>query len=340
MRHLLAFVLIIALVGSAAAADLGSVQTTVKGNSHVGMNPGTPDDSRVGGNDIEDAVVIAGLPYTDTGNTVGMSDYYDVACPYTGSTSPDAWYAFTPASSMGISVDLFGSTYDTKVYVVDENGATVACNDDFYSDYVSKIEFAALNGGQLYYIVVDGYGGDAGDYAIEVLGADICLEACMGVPEGEGTLRPGYIDDFNGGCNTEGSTPFQALEGDEMGNLVFCGVSGWYDSSRDTDWFTIVIGDAGVVEWTLQATFATTGYLLAPQDCELVDAPQDMEATNCADGAMTLTGNPGDILWIWVGPSGFDGSGEYNYTCTFSGLAGGVVDTESMSFDSVKSLYR
>ncbi len=338
MRHLLAFVLIIALVGSAAAADLGNVQKIQKNNSQITY--GTPDGRQ--GGDIGNPTLISALPYSDTGNTANNVDDFDVACNFTGSTSPDAWYSFTPAADVAVDIDLLGSAYDTKVYVLDSTGGVVACNDDFYPDYVSFLGAVALTGGEAYAIAVDGYGGASGDYVLNITEFVPCLPPCTGFVEGEPTLVPGYVDNFNGGCNTEGTTPFQALEADEFGNLVFCGVSGWYDTSRDTDWLTIVIGDSGTVEWTLASSAATTGYQLGPLDCATVAVidGQVMEATNCNDALMTITGNPGDIAWIWIGPSSFDGTGDFNYTASFTGLAGGVVATESMSFDGVKSLYR
>jgi hypothetical protein len=67
---------------------------------------------------------------------------------------------------MGVTVDLFGSAYDTKVYIYDEDTALVACNDDFYSDWTSKLENVAVESGVQYFVIVDGYGGDAGEYQI------------------------------------------------------------------------------------------------------------------------------------------------------------------------------
>lgn len=360
MRHLLAFVLMIALVGSAAAADLGNVQKDLKNNSHVGMNPGTPD-GREGGEDMASAVVVAALPYTDSGNTLDNLDDYDAACPYTGSTSADVLYSFTPAMDMYISVDLCGSSYDTKTYVFDAAFNLIACNDDAYFDeicgsYVSAIDEAALIGGTEYFITVDGYGGDAGDYMIaldEITPAEPCVIVCDGLAEGEPHLGDDYADAYNGGCNSpEFDNPFQDLTaaGDANGELTFCGTSGWYLNagveSRDTDWSYFVIGESGSIEWTLDAEQLTTGYLLAGNCVDGPTAPQDMLAGPCAPATMIITGTPGDVVMLWVGPSeftapaGFDGP-EYSYVSTFTGLdATGVTATEGISFDGIKSLYR
>ncbi|MCP4291639.1 MAG: hypothetical protein GY780_07365 [bacterium] len=340
MRNLLAFVLMIALVSSAAAADLGNVSRDIKTNDHVGMNPGTPD-GRDGGEAMGDAVGIASLPFSDTGNTSGNMDDYDAVCPYSGSTSPDQVYSFTPASDMVVSVDLLGSTYDTKVYVMLADQTVIACNDDFHPGYVSMIQEAYLLGGTEYFVIVDGYGGDMGDFVINILEFEACIIDC-GDDEGEPALDPGYMDAWNGGCNSpEYGSPFQSLEGDGNGDLTFCGQSGWYDSSRDTDWFIITVGEYGMVEWTVEAEQGTNIYLLGPNDCDAVGVIESATLTPCVATTLSLQGTPGDLLWLWVGPSEFSGPvNEYNYLCTFTGLFPGTTATEEVSFDGIKSLYR
>ena len=62
----------------------------------------------------------------------------------------------------------------------------IACNDDFYFDdvcgiYVSKLEGVALMGGGTYYIVIDGYGDDFGDYELSIIEYFPCILEC---PEG------------------------------------------------------------------------------------------------------------------------------------------------------------
>jgi hypothetical protein len=77
---------------------------------------------------------------SESGTTVGYTDDYDEVCPFHNSTSPDVVYLLEPEQDMVIDIDMFGSTYDTKIYVYDDAMNLVACNDDFYPDYVSKIE--------------------------------------------------------------------------------------------------------------------------------------------------------------------------------------------------------
>jgi len=134
-----------------------------------------------GGEDISSAFVISSLPFSATGTTSGYTDDYDEVCPYSGSTSPDVVYAYTPAADGEIDITLCSdlTAYDTKLYVYDISnpvtGDAIACNDDFcttaLSSYVSEILGVPVLGGTTYYIVVDGYGGASGDYEISVTDA-------------------------------------------------------------------------------------------------------------------------------------------------------------------------
>ncbi len=349
-------VLIVSAFGNAVAFELNTQQQIEKGNSHVGLSPGV-GDGRQGGEDMESAVVIVELPFSDTGNTSDNLDDYDAVCPYNTPTSPDVVYRYQPLEDAAIFVDLCGSGYDTKTYIFDESGNVVACNDDFYFDdtcgvYVSKIEDAFLYAGEVYYLVIDGYGGDSGDYILMVdtfVPPEPYILDCEGIPEGEPPLVDGYQDEFNGGCNSpEFGTPFQALDGDANGQLEFCGIAGWYEvdgaNLRDTDWFTAIIGPLGMLEWTLDAEQDTYGFWL-PNDCDLPAVIDMILVGPYAPDTMTIQRDPGNIVWLWVGsalfspPAGFIGN-EYNYISTFTGLAQGTVSTERTTFGGIKSLYR
>lgn len=160
-------------------------------------------------------------------------------------------------------------------------------------------------------------------------------------------MQAGYVDNFHAGCNdAPGQEIFQHLEGTGEETLLFCGTGGWItDGNRDTDWFTAVIGSTGILHWRLDAEQESSGFLLQPQDCDEVGVAETMEVGPCLEGEMTIQGQPGDLLWLWVGandyypPAGFTGH-EYPYVCEFEGISDGIVATESLSFDGIKSLYR
>jgi len=129
-----------------------------------------PDVIRQGSDTFADAVLLPNWVANLEGTTTGFTDDYDEECPYTQSTSPDVVYRYTPHTDETVEIDLLGSEYDTKVYVYGAGMMLVACNDDFYPDYVSKIECLCLDEGTKYYIVIDGYGGAHGNYVFTLFG--------------------------------------------------------------------------------------------------------------------------------------------------------------------------
>ncbi len=151
---------------------------------YIEYDPSDYPSPRQGGDNIGNAIVINALPYDADGTTAGYTNDYDEVCPYTGSTSPDVVYSYTPSSDKVVDISLCGDTtdYDTKLYVYEnvvgvlaatEDGAD-ACNDDecstasFTNSFVSSLTGVILNAGNIYYIVVDGYNGNSGEYNISV----------------------------------------------------------------------------------------------------------------------------------------------------------------------------
>jgi hypothetical protein len=315
--------------------------------------PSVPDPSRQGGDTIATAFTIPALPYIDTGTTTGYANDYDEVCPF-DSMAPDVVYAYTPLSEEIVIIDLCGSAFDTKVYVYDEDMHVVACNDDYYSgepcgDYRSKIDGVVLAAGRTYYLVVDGYGHEHGVYILDVFVHEPCAVACPaeGVPEGEPQLHDGYVDHYDGGCNTPEHRFFWLLSGLDNGEAVVCGESGWYTTagtaSRDTDWYLLGMGPTGTIEVTAESEMPTYICELLPQDCDDVGIAQRVLVT-CGEAAtMTLTGyaTEGNV-WFWVGPTGFEppiwGENPYDYVLWFEGLDLGVA-TEATTWSTVKALY-
>jgi hypothetical protein len=347
-------------LGSAIAQELGnSRELPVKNTPIVTYEP--PAVPKQGGDTIGDATVIPGLPFYTTGTTAGYIDNYDEMCPY-GSSSPDVVYSFTPDSDVQINVDLCGSGYDTKTYIYDADLNLIACNDDFYYDdvcghYVSKIEGAILFGGNIYYIVIDGYGGDSGPYLLNVTEYEQCFVYCPddAVPEGEPALVDGYEDTYNGGCNSpEFGNPFQTIDwtNDEDGvppydgTAWLCGKSGWYLSSeggndRDTDWFIVNALETGMMEFTVESEYDCYMFKLAPLDCATV-AVELSALVRCGTPAtLTFPVTAGEEIWLWVGPTTFSGPvTEFTYFMTVSNNVFDVVPDEGLSWGQVKSLYR
>ncbi len=343
------------VAGAAVAHDLGA-RAPVKSAQIDVVN--LPSPERQGGDTILNATVISGdLPYNDSGTTAGHTDDYDEVCPYTQSTAADVVYSYTPAYAVDVDIDLCGSGYDTKLYVYDSDLNVVACNDDYYTGdpcgaYVSKLENVILLAGETYYLIIDGYGSDYGDYVLDMSENVPCVVECpaYSYPEGEPPLDYDYVDNWNGGCNTLG-VPFQHLSGDGSGECVLCGVSGWYlfqgSNFRDTDWLCLTMGPQGQwgqIEIVGEAEYATYLFELGPHDCNVVDIVQQVELQPCVEGTMAITGySSHEVVWLWAGPTVFappSGSAPqmYDYVLWISGLFPPVA-TDATSWSTVKALF-
>jgi hypothetical protein len=266
------------------------------------------------GSDLPDGTVsIPSLPFSDTGSTVGAGDEFDAVCPFTGSTSPDEFYAFSPAADVSIVVSLCNSGYDTKVYILDSSFAEIACNDDACGPdgFRSELDCTLLEGGETYHIAVDGFGGDSGTYEIHV-------EECT--PPGPCILEcpPGSVDegepcgdDTNGGCNSVPPVFFD-LDCD----TTVCGL-GWADAgTRDTDWYqvdTTADGFDTVFTWCATAEYDHVVGVVSDaggeptSDCATA-AVLDPFAVGapCEEACVTVGPLAPGIYWFFAAPVVFD----------------------------------
>ncbi|MFC1573489.1 hypothetical protein ACFL6M_07835, partial [Candidatus Eisenbacteria bacterium] len=304
------------------------IERPEKGDEHITGVPVGGD--QIAGDTIEEAWVVAGLPFTGTGNTCLFNNDYDEVCPYVGSVSPDVVYAYAPSVDQLLIVDLCGgfpASYDTKTYVYeDAEGNLVKCDDDGCGSalgYASYIHNAELSADHIYYIVVDGFGGDCGDYVLKLYEGTECVVECPpgATLEGEPPLVDGYVDNHNGGCI---STPpiFQTIC-----DLEFCGRGGTYSVGpqdiRDMDWL-IVHGDGTPMSVTITAEEPTTlwqlGFYPALRCDSTITVDQTLAAEPCVSSTMDLVGGLEEEVWIWVASSAYSDVPEYTYTLTFEGI--------------------
>jgi hypothetical protein len=340
MRWLAVSMLLVAL----AAPVLAQVTT---GNCQVLPPKGGGDgasDGREGGESYADAIVITYLTYTDTGATCDNVDDVTPSCAF--SNAPDVVYAFTPPTDVAVSVDLCGSSYDTILEVQDGIGVPIACNDD-YCGVQSGIDFVPLTAGHTYYFIVDGYDTSCGSYVFNlVVYGPTCQLECPegGLQEGEPECGDGYVDSYNGGCN---STPhvFQPVWGSEEGTAVLCGKSGTYHyldwEYRDTDWYE-VFGTGLPLEATLIGEFDVQLILIYGADCDdlqyiLVTAP------GCESCALSHVVDSGAKAWIWAGPAGYTGVPcGADYLLELTGITPGVISPvgQPPSWGEIKRCFR
>jgi hypothetical protein len=264
-----------------------------------------------GGETCASATVISSLPYNATGYTCDNVHDYDEVCPYSGSTSPDVVYSYAPSTNKTINIDLYGSSYDTKLYVyqdVCDHAHLWACNDDYYPDYTSAICGLSIPAGHTYYIVVDGYGDSCGNYVILVESYQECDVVCPpgGILEGEPNCYDEYVDNYNGGCN---SSPF--VFQNISCNTTICGTSGTYLYTglnyRDTDWFRLVLQQSTTLTFKCVAEFPLQTFLInaGTENCSTYILLDNRQVNACDTATITKCVQAG-VYWLWVGPSVFE----------------------------------
>jgi len=308
---------------------------------------------RVGGETVETAVVIPAIPFTDAGNTCGFVDDYEEMCPY-GSNSPDCVYSFTPPADMLIDINLCMSDYDTKVFVYENevtSGAPYACDDDNYSCdppeflYQSWLLNLEVYAGNTYYIVVDGYSGDCGDYVLDVYDSWECIVHCPdgAILEGEVDCYDGYIDDHNGGCGSE--PPVYTYLECSNDPTTICGTGGVFVSGgviyRDTDWYMLTLDEPTTVTVGVYAEFPPLmGLLDLTGGCATADFYDYVTPWWCEYAELTVELPAGESP-IFVASASWDLSFECgsDYYITIDGYAC-TSPVEERSWGSIKALYR
>jgi hypothetical protein len=102
------------------------------------------------------------VPQTKTG--MAVDNQHEPSCAAPG--SPETVYGFTAPTSGNYSFSTAGSSYDTALYLLNQGCGEIGCNDD-YND-LSSLVSVELQGGQHVFVVVDGFGGDAGSFVLTI----------------------------------------------------------------------------------------------------------------------------------------------------------------------------
>jgi hypothetical protein len=341
--------LLVAALALPAAAELSPAKPT----AHHPAPPPNPELIRQGGDTIADAVPLEIPTWGMTGTTTGYTDDYELPYPFGGGTAPDVVYSIVPDEDMLLDLDLCQSSYDTKVWIWDAGMGLppVAWNDDFYvndpdcGNWTSKIERASLVAGTEYYIIVDGYADDHGDYVMDLYPTPTCDVDCPAgaTMEGEPPLTAGYVDLYNGGCPIDpDEPPIQLLE-----SSLFCGVTGWFSvgtsNEADTDWLEAVIPVSGELSISVAAEMTVSLDFIALGSCESVYLYSQVLSNNCSEPDINFSGPPGQLVWLRIAPVDEffwplnHDAYEFRYVLTTSL---NPVTVEQRSWSTVKGLFR
>ncbi|HWC76047.1 MAG TPA: fibronectin type III domain-containing protein, partial [Blastocatellia bacterium] len=139
------------------------------GGFHLSLRSGLPSNDTCATPTLIEA---SRLPFSETASTFGANDDLnpDEPCLRTrqSGTGPEVIYQFTPADSQNyrLTVTPMG-LYDTSIYIVTNCGSLVGCTSaDFQGAGGAEFIQRNLTAGTTYFIVVDGFGGDSGDFSI------------------------------------------------------------------------------------------------------------------------------------------------------------------------------
>lgn len=212
----------------------------------------------VTGEDEFDPIVIPQVPFTSAFSTEFKINDYDESCP-DASTSNDVVYLFEPQVDMAVTMNVCNASYDTKLFIYEgfiNPGSPFACNEDSPlctdEQFHSLIECIQLTAYTSYYIIVDGWENQSGQYVLDIQECDLtCWTGCApeAVLESEPCDREGY-DDYNGGCY-EGDV-FELVE---PGQLI-CGTMPEVDGLQfDTDWYLRYMFEGDSVTWCVTGNF-------------------------------------------------------------------------------------
>jgi hypothetical protein len=345
----LLLVAIVTLVATADAAALPKAR-------HFTPTP-TAARLRQGGDTIAAALVIPEVPFSDTGSTVGYADDYEVGCGFDPDAAPDVVYSFIPPMAGYYTFDLCGSAYDVKLGITDYNGNVFACNDDRdiwvgegdLCELDSRLADIWCDNHNVYYLIIDGYFGDAGDYVLAVTQtAAPCAVSVPGgsVPEGEPAITFAGVDVYNSGCVGEALPTIQVIEGDEAGEASLALVTGWRRLGLwDEDWFQFTAGPGGSVHVEIESDIEIFLAIITPADCNEIEwVANSYRVAACDLGAADFPLPAGNSLMVQVHPrQPAPPLGQvpvsFNAVLNVSGLAVPLA-VETSAWGTVKGMFR
>jgi hypothetical protein len=155
-----------------AYADSGCVLDELNKSNNIltegfTVNPIPVDAPAPVHDNVEDAKVISGYPYTHTvdvrGATRHASDPADMTCTIPNGTRvvdaglASVWYQYTATSDTTLFVDTFGSNYDTYLAAwqggIPGVGTLIGCNEDSGGVHQSALSVPVTNGTTYYFLV-------------------------------------------------------------------------------------------------------------------------------------------------------------------------------------------
>lgn len=273
------------------------------------MNKPDPGTILQGGDNIGTAYVIPGLPFHDSGTTSGYASDWDPICCGGCMYGPDVVYAYTPDVDVVVDINTCGTSFYDVLYVFENSDANVLACEDWYDVCPpnSGLDRLQLYAGNTYYFVIDGYWGSQGPYEFDINEHSVPECPPEAISENEPGCGGGYVDNFNGGCNSNPAVFSEINIGD-----IICGTSGTFVRNdtlfRDTDWYRLELTEQKLLHWHVVSEFPAQAFIFdgADENCENIqDAIQGqappLDTIHIAHNAL-----PG-VYYFYVSPVSFAG---------------------------------
>jgi hypothetical protein len=142
------------------------------GPFHFALRRGTPANDNCAGASVIEA---SRLPFSDSGTTFGAANDFNPGAPCLRSsqsaTGRDVVFQFTPADSQNYDVVVTPvGSFDVTVYIVTSCPGLGGCSSaDVGGDGEAESLRRNLTAGTTYFIIVDGFQADAGDFTISLV---------------------------------------------------------------------------------------------------------------------------------------------------------------------------
>lgn len=255
--------------------------------------------------DFDQAIIIDSFPHIDSqdisGATLGLDDPF-LICSGWKFPQGTVWYAYTASTDQALTVNTFGSNFDTVLGVyTGTRGALVAvgCNDDFDAPQ-SSVTFSAI-AGQTYYVMVLLPVGESG--------SSLTISLQTAVPPANDDIESATIIS---------ELPFRKAQDTTLATVasddpaMSCGAP-FFETQSNTVWFQfkptvqsgIAITTSGSEYSTVVAVWEVSGGALIELACD--------EMTNEVGYELVLMAEQGVNYWIEVAQWGFEDGGYLNF---------------------------
>jgi len=266
------------------------------------------------------------FPITKTGSTAGFLNDYQIndnagVCwqgPWYGVSGqgPDVAYEWTVPQSGNYTFGLCTSAYDADISIWNFTCPTEPIfPDDFIcgsddgecgANYQGRIVDLPLYAGQHILIVVDGYIG-SGDYTLIIDQTFLCAVTCdpQDTPEGEPECYDDYVDNTNGGCNSDPDVFGSISDGETVCGTTGTFITGGITNTRDTDWYQFTLTEERLVTVTAQGEFPIAMGIIVPDPvdpCAVQTVTYFDQQGPCVTAQVSQVLAPGvyGYYWVWV----------------------------------------